>query len=176
MQMWEHVRWSTWRTVQKVNYEIQSEADTAGPSAPLPDALDTAMKTGGLELGTQKGGGLQSPFSPHFAPAPFPGWTLTVLFLRPYAPVGLAPAVEQRVSGYVLCCSEELRTAEKCRSQAGSRDRVYDLSLECPEKHSNHNRRHWILPVPTAQNQFHSLSPMTQGSSVTALGLIIVRK
>ena len=71
------------------------QADTAGPSAPLPDALDTAMKTGGLELGTQKGGGLQSPFSPHFAPAPFPGWTLTVLFLRPYAPVGLAPAVEQ---------------------------------------------------------------------------------
>lgn len=71
------------------------QVDTTGPSAPLPDALDTAVKTGGLELDTQKGGRLQSPFSPRFAPAPFPGWTLALLFLGPYAPVGLAPADEQ---------------------------------------------------------------------------------
>ena len=32
------------------------------------------------------------------------------------------------------------------------------------------HKRPWILLVPTAQNQFHSLSPTAQGSSVTALG------
>ena len=54
------------------------QADTAGPSAPLPDAPDTALSAGGLELDTQKSGWLQSPFSPGFAPAPFPGWTLAL--------------------------------------------------------------------------------------------------
>ena len=70
------------------------QADTAGPSAPLPDAPDTALSAGGLELDTQKSGRLQSPFSPGFAPAPFLAghWLFR---LGPYAPVGLAPAVEQ---------------------------------------------------------------------------------
>ena len=68
------------------------QADTAGPSAPLPDAPDTALSTGGLELDTQKSGRFKAPSLlawqlHHFLAG---HW---LFHLGPYAPVGLAPAV-----------------------------------------------------------------------------------
>ena len=47
------------------------------------------------------------------------------------------------------------------RSQAGSRDRVYDLSLECPEKHSNHNRR-WVPSTKSWIPWLHSIKQDTK--------------
>ena len=47
------------------------------------------------------------------------------------------------------------------RSQAGSRDRVYDLSLECPEKHSNQNRR-WVPSTKSWTPWLHSMKQDTK--------------